>query len=347
MSIKRKRLRFISSVFLALALTACSTVSPLVFEDPSLTRIWPKAPDVARIKLLRTLKGGEDLVDKSTQKNRLYGWLTGDMAEQMPMASPYGVAADGQGRIWIADPGTHAVHALNLNKRTAQLWNFAGETFLSNPSGVCYDPKRQLVYVSDSDLNKIFIYSDEGQFKKRLSVDPPFGRPAGLALGLDGVLHVADVLAGQVRRFDPSGKELVPYGSPTTPNGLFNRPIGVAVDPEGLIYVIDSMNFRIEVLSPDGAHVASIGELGDQPGTLSRPRGVAIDSQGHIYIADAAFDNIQIFNLKGQLMLVFGSGGPEGLSMPASLYIDSHDRIYVADSSNHQIQIYQFLGVRQ
>jgi hypothetical protein len=51
-----------------------------------------------------------------------------------------------------------------------------------------------------------------------------------------------------------------------------------------------------------------------------------------------------VFNLKGQLLLVFGGGGKYGLSLPANLWIDARNRIYAIDSFNHQIQIYQFLG---
>ncbi len=306
--------------------------------------VWPKAPEVPRIKLLRRLKGAGGLVDKKAQKDRLFRWLTGYMAEPMPLISPYGIATDGQGTMWISDPGAHAVHMLNLKKRTASIWALSGDDFFVSPTGISYDAARQRIYVADSQTGKIVALSKKGELLLELKGDPPIARPGGLALGLQGNLLVADVLGGKIRRFTPTGEELSALGSPTTPDGLFNRPIGLTVDDRGLIYVIDSLNFRIEVLTPTGEAVASIGEIGDQPGTLSRPRGVAVDSRGNIYVADAAFDNIQVFNLKGQLLLVFGGDGMYSLSMPASLSIDSQDRIYAVDSFNHQIQIYQFLG---
>ena len=321
-----------------------TSTQPLSIEDSTISQVWPKAPDEPRIKLLRTLKGAEDLVDKKNRKNRLFGWLTGEMTEQIPLVSPYGIASDGDGTIWITDPGAHAVHVLDLKRRTGKFWTLAGSEFFSSPTGICYDAARKRIYVADSVANKIIVLSEQGKFLSELSPDPTFGRPGGLALDSLGNLLVADVLDGKIRRFSPDGAELRAFGSPTTSSGLFNRPIGLTVDDKDMIYVIDSLNFRIEVLNRDGSAVGTIGELGDRPGTLSRPRGVAVDSYGHVYIADAAFDNIQVFNLKGQLLLVFGGDGESGLSMPASLFSDSQDRIYAVDSFNHQIQIYQFLG---
>ncbi len=327
-----------------LLMASCTPLSkPLELADSELNVVWPKAPEQPRIKLLRSLSGAGDLVDKKAQKNRLFRWLTGEMADPLPLVAPYGIATDGEGTLWISDPGAHAVQVIDLKRRRAALWAMAGDSFFESPVGVAYNKLQKKIYVSDSLLKKIFILSESGELLGEINPENPFGRPGGIALGPQGDLYVADVLKGRVRHFSLSGQELASLGSPTTPDGLFNRPIGVAVDSGGLIYVIDSLNFRVEVLTPAGEAVASIGELGDQPGALSRPRGVAVDNSGHIYVSDAAFDNIQVFNLKGQLLLVFGGDGPHRLSLPAALASDAENRIYAVDSFNHQIKIYQYI----
>jgi DNA-binding beta-propeller fold protein YncE len=86
--------------------------------------------------------------------------------------------------------------------------------------------------------------------------------------------------------------------------------------------------------------------MGDVPGALARPRGVAVDSEGHVYVSDAAFDNIQIFDGLGNLLLYFGAlgGGPGQFNLPAGLYVDAEDRLYVADSFNRRVQIFQYLA---
>ena len=43
--------------------------------------------------------------------------------------------------------------------------------------------------------------------------------------------------------------------------------------------------------------------------TLQDPKGIGIDSEGHIYVVDAAFNNVQIFNDEGQILMAFGQYG--------------------------------------
>jgi len=70
-----------------------------------------------------------------------------------------------------------------------------------------------------------------------------------------------------------------------------------------------------------------------------------VDSEGHIYVADAAFDNFQIFDQEGRLLLFVGQAGsgPGQFHLPAGLYIDEEDRIYVVDQFNRRVQVFQYL----
>jgi sugar lactone lactonase YvrE len=316
---------------------------PVDFVDPGLDQVWPASPAEPRIKLIRQISGAADLRDKNSGSNRLMRWLTGGDDEQLPLVAPYGIATDGQGTLWITDPGLRGIQVFDLARRKAGLWTMAGKRSFANPAGICFDPVRQRIYVADSLDLRVVALSLDGRLLFEVQPSAPWGRPGGLGLDSQGNLLVADVLLGQIRRFTPEGSELPAFGSPATVNGLFNRPIAVATDLAGQIYVVDSLNFKIEVLDAAGGSVATVGQLGDAPGSFSRPRGLAIDQYGHIYVADAAFDNVQIFNQHGQLLLFFGGGGKHGLSLPAGLTIDDQDRIYVVDSFNHRIQIYQLL----
>jgi hypothetical protein len=72
---------------------------------------------------------------------------------------------------------------------------------------------------------------------------------------------------------------------------------------------------------------------------------LALDSESHLYIIDASFDNFQIFNSKGQLLLFVGNTGkkPGQFFMPNGIFIDHNDRIYISDSFNQRVQIFQYL----
>jgi len=61
---------------------------------------------------------------------------------------------------------------------------------------------------------------------------------------------------------------------------------------------------------------------------------------------DAAFNNFQIFNDKGQVLMFVGNlgTGPGAFNLPNGIYIDSSDRVYVTDQLNGRVQVFQFLG---
>ncbi len=92
-------------------------------------------------------------------------------------------------------------------------------------------------------------------------------------------------------------------------------------------------------------YFSTFGSAGDSPGYFSRPRGVAADSEGNIYVVDAIFDNIQIFDKNGSLLMAFGGPGKEygQFWLPAGIYIDKNDTIYVSDYHNKRVQVFQYL----
>ena len=52
-------------------------------------------------------------------------------------------------------------------------------------------------------------------------------------------------------------------------------------------------------------------------------------SYGHVYVADAMFDNIQVFDQQGRLLLHFGRSGqqPGEFWLPMGIFIDESNRI--------------------
>ncbi|MHC4259901.1 MAG: 6-bladed beta-propeller [Planctomycetota bacterium] len=87
------------------------------------------------------------------------------------------------------------------------------------------------------------------------------------------------------------------------------------------------------------------GQQGDHPGNFAHPCGVAVDSFGHIYVTDRQFENIQIFDSEGQILMAMGEegGGKGQFWLPGGICIDSHNRIYVADSFNKRVQVFELL----
>jgi DNA-binding beta-propeller fold protein YncE len=316
--------------------------------DLSFSQVWPEPPAKPRIKLLRVAGSLSDLRGED-RSDRFFKWLLGSSGTRLPIVSPYGICADGAGRVWVADPGGGAVHVYDLAGKDINYIVQAGELSLVAPIGVAVDLARNRLYISDGVLNQVFLFDLDGEFERRLDFVSGFGRPAGLAVSSTGELFVADVLAGKVQLFSPQGKYLRTIGSAAAEDGLFNRPANVAVDSNGNLYVSDSLNFRIVVQSATDELIEVIGQIGDSPGSLARPRGIALDSKGHIYIVDAAFDTVQVFDLAGRLLLYFGQPGNNGgeFCLPSGIFIDQNDRIYVAESCNGRFQMFEYLDVEK
>ncbi|MHC4487431.1 MAG: 6-bladed beta-propeller [Planctomycetota bacterium] len=87
------------------------------------------------------------------------------------------------------------------------------------------------------------------------------------------------------------------------------------------------------------------GSQGDRPGNFAHPCGVATDSYGRIYVTDRQFENAQIFDGEGRILMAFGEEGRESgqFWLPAGICIDNRNRIYIADSFNKRVQIFELL----
>ena len=337
----------IGLVFLPLLGCAAPSLDPAAWQDRRIDVVWPRAPEVPRIRLLRVINGPEDVIvtEKGTV-GRLFDFLLGDSNDYAGFYTPHCMAADGNGLIYIADPSLGLVHKYNLASQEVSYIVQAGATYLRSPVGVVLDSDGNL-YVTDSQLAKVFKFSQEGILVGELDGTGKFMRPAGIALTSKGDKVVADMQANKVFLFNKNGSFKGELPGSDFP-GTFNMPTYVAVDSADTIYVTDSMNFTVRVFDAEGKYVRSIGQIGDAPGSFARPKGVAVDSDHNLYVLDAIFGNFQIFNSKGQLLLYVSQEGarPGEMMLPSGIFIDRADRIYVADTFNHRIQVFQYLKER-
>lgn len=341
-----RSIAIVAVAVLSFGVAGCASGGParINWADPAVDLAWPAPPERARIRFLRTIAPA-DFVEKEGQGQKLWRLFTGEQPEVLPLAGAYGVAADGDGRVWVADSGTRVVHIFDLARHRVDYLGGAGDALFESPAGVAYDREARRLYVSDTVLGQVFAFDDRGRLVGTPSPPAGYGRPAGLAVDSRGSLYVVDAVRGKVEVFSREGSHLRSVESDLPPDGVFNLPSNVAVAGDGRIHVVDSMNFRVETFAPDGTSLGTVGEIGNVPGSFARPRGVAVDSEGHLYVADATFGNIQVFDAAGRLLLYFGTPGekPGQFSLPAGLFFDVADRLYVADAYNGRIQVFQYL----
>ncbi len=326
----------------ALLLALLARALPAQQYSPE-TLAWPGPPATPRIRFLYAVCGKQDLGVKKSLWKQIVEFLFGEEKEVNRLFRPQGIATDAAGRIYITDPGTRAVHIVDVERKSYEVFSGDDTVAFAWPSGIAVAPDGWM-YVSDPERGAVQVFDKDRDY--RFSISAGLQRPTGLMIR-DSVLTVVDTKASLIVRYDLRGRELSRFGMRGEGNGEFNYPVAVASEDAagGELHVVDAMNFRIQTLRSDGTFASAFGTLGDGLGDFSRPKGVALDSDGHLYVTDALFDVVQVFDRNGGLLLAFGGSGTEfgRFHMPSGICFDGRDRLYVADSENARVQVFQYV----
>jgi len=326
---------------ICLVISGCAKHTVVSGAHPDL--YWKSPMGGNRIEFVKAISRPEDLNIRPGFFKRLANYIVG--RAKAAIVSPYGIATDSQGRLYVVDTFLKRVHVFDTGKN--QYFFFpADRTMLASPIGIAID-KAGIVYITDSKKGVVYIFKDNGTRFLSTIGSGIFKRPTGIAINpKTSELLVVDTLLSRVFRFDLANRlSKGSFGTNGATPGMFHFPTNISVTLAGDIIVSDALNFRVQVFSPKGHFLFTFGRMGDEPGTFSRPKGVAADSNGNIYVVDALLDNIQVFDKRGRLLMAFGEHGRRSgeFWLPTGIYIDNNDLIYVSDSSNQRVQIFKYL----
>ena len=306
--------------------------------------VWPPAPDPERVRFVTSISSPRDIGASGSWLSRAAGVLLG-RKRQPSVLRPRGLATDGSGRLFVADPEQRMVHVVDVGARK---YSYLKPAPFVSPVGVAVGHD-QTIYVSDSGQRRIYRYEPDGRLRATLGVvkgEAVFARPTGIAVTPRGDLLVVDTLGSRVVEMSPDGAIGRSFGRRGAGPGEFNYPTDIAVAPDGRIFVVDAMNARVQIFDGDGGFLGEFGRHGNGTGDFDKPKGVALDSDGHVYVAEALHDVVQVFDAGGRLLLVVGrSGGAPGeFSLPSAVHIDAANRIFVADALNGRVQVFQYVS---
>jgi sugar lactone lactonase YvrE len=265
--------------------------------------------------------------------------------------SPYGVALDQQGRLYVTDPDHAHLLQYSPSHHLLHVWGSLGHgpgQFVA-PEGVAVD-HHNTIYVNDSGNSRIVRLSAQG---KVLGQFGSFGHRPGQFimehdLAVDAQDHVyvldqQDLDHSRIEQFTATGRLLAIYsldGLNLTGKGY--EAHGLAVDRWGRLYtaITDRWNVWVQQLSSHGIPLHRFGSYGTGWGQLQRPGGIAVDAQGTVAVSDADGAVVQRYRADGTPLSRWGSfgHGVGQLNVPIGLALDSSGGLYVADSFNARIQ---------
>ncbi len=264
---------------------------------------------------------------------------TGDgaAATSATLSSPYGVALDSDGNVYIADTGNNRVRKVTVSSGNIAALagtgtaGFTGDgaaatsATLRSPRGVAVDSSGD-VYIADSQnerIRKVTISTG--------NIETIAGTGTAGSSGDGGLATAAQI----------------------------NFPHDLTLDASGNVYICDTFNGLIRKIDVSTGNISTVagtnttGFSGDgglaTAAELNFPRGLTLDAAGNLYIADYSNNRIRRVDTSGSIETIAGAGtagfsGDGGLAASAQLNrpygvaADSSGNIYVADSNNHRVR---------
>jgi DNA-binding beta-propeller fold protein YncE len=325
--------------------------------------VWPQPPAIARLRYLdyfsaqkKDPETAKPEVKKKSWMDRMAGVSPDDAAKKAgtkpryQLGTPYGLAVDSKGLLYVADTKVGAVFIFNPESKDTGFIKHGVDAKFGRIFGLVIDDGDRL-FVSDGQYNHVLVFNPEhkleGQFGEGVMNDP-----AGLAIDEENrFLYVANTGTDQVLVYDADTFKLLHKigtagkNRTLTDPGDFAAPTNVAVDRDGNLYVTDTLNDRVEVFDAEGAFIRTFGKNGDGPGEFTRPKGIAIDCDGHVWVADANLNRLQVFTPEGDLRLIVGGFGwlPGQFQALAGLTIDKQNRVFTSEQYLGRVQMFRYV----
>ena len=280
-------------------------------------------------------------VDADGVMTTVAGGGTGDdgsLATDAAISSPYGVAVDTNGAVYVAERNSNRVRRFTVG---GTITTVAG--------------------------NGSAGYSGDDGAATTASLNAPMG----LAFDPAGDLHIADSGNQRIRKVTPGGiiSNVAGNGSSgyvvgsTALTSMLATPRNIAFDAAGNLYIAESGGQRIHKVDTAGVLtvIAGTGFAGNSSGDggpasaaeLNTPFGIAADAAGNVYIAQFSVSTIRKITAGGLISTVAGTGssgiGADGvaalsssLDFPAAIALDPAGAILVADQESGRVRRISF-----
>jgi len=277
----------------------------------------------------------------------------GGVATSAELLSPFGLAVDVAGNLYIADTGNQRVR--EVNAATGNISTIAG----NGTSG----------------------FTGDGGTATSAELE----NPENIAVDNYGNTYTADPASNNVRSVGSSSAHIVLPGSGlintvagigtagysgdggSATSAKIHNPLAVTVDSFGNIYFADEANEVVRKVSAVTGIISTVAGSGTKgfsgdggaatSAELNFPDGVAVDALGNVYIMDCNNYRVRkVAALTGIISTVAGNGtagfsGDGGTATSAEidltngLAIDSARNLYISDTNNNRIRKVTAAGI--
>ena len=280
--------------------------------------IYPAPPDTTRIQYLLSMS-------KNTffgKRSKFASFVMGNEVETT-LGKPYGIFLRNN-RLYINDLTIAGMEIYDFTAKKYQEFVPDGMGKLRTPLGIYVDAN-EYIYVADAGRHDVVIFDSARNYVTKLGDTGTTFKPTEVTI-YDNKIWVTNPENHKINIYDKKTRELVgrfPQQYEAGDDGFLYSPYNITITDDR-VYITDFGDFKIKVYDHDGKFLNSIGSYGTNVGQFVRPKGIACDKEGMLYAVDAGFENVQIFNKDGQLLMFFGGPykGPGDMWLPAKVIVD-------------------------
>ena len=302
----------------SMVFNSCKLFSKKKVATQKVALFYPSEPDTARYQYLTKITHSGDLGKKTSFFRKL---IIGEERGRI-MSKPYGIAIF-QGKIFVCDMYGGPIDVIDLVKKKMYFFTHRGRGELKTPIN-CFVDEKGYLYVADAGRKQVVVFNNNMEYVKFIGLKEDF-KPTDVAV-YDGKVFIANEAAEKINVFSNDSISKLLYSFPNADvmsPAFLGLPVNLAIG-NNKIYVADFGYSKIKIYKTDGTFLDTIGSRGNGLGQFAKLKGIAVDKEENVYAVDGAFENVQIFNKAGQLLMPLGGhyDGPGGLYLPAKVIVD-------------------------
>jgi hypothetical protein len=238
-------------------------------------------------------------------------------------------------RMYVSDFGDSIIYVYkdlnSLSQPTRIITNG-----ISNPQGLAVDYTGQLYVANEGPAQDVTVYRPGSPKPVTTYPSQYFAGPYAVAIGVDGMVYIANNYNGTVVEFPPG--QVTPSLMITLPGSTSKpaAPQSLALDASNNLYVSYNGYFgggHIEKYPPGSTSGVDLGIA------LSDAGGIALDKKGNIVVCDRGMSNVDVFPP--------GSTTPSqvigGFTTPNQLaFTKSFKELVVTDPDAHNVDVLSY-----